>query len=315
MYFLYDHYSIEPLNNEISIFGLTIAYYAISIALGIFIAVFLGLKEGEKIGLKKDDILDGVLYTVPLAIVGARIYYIIFSWNDTNWTLLKMLGLDGNGLSGLAIHGGIIASAIFIYFYTKRKKMNIFKVGDITAVGFLVAQACGRWGNFFNQEAHGGVIGGVDETGAALLTLDEQRETLWYLPRFIKDQMFITRGGSTAPIDAYYHPTFLYESVWNLIGFALALYLRRTKKIDIGDILCGYFIWYGVGRFFIEMARTDALMMFDLIKVAQLISLIMIVVGVAGLILKRKFLKLPKYYEVLEEFITTEDSKEEPETI
>ncbi len=144
--------------------------------------------------------------------------------------------------------------------------------------------------------------------GQANLTLDQQRDALWFLPKFIKDQMFITRGGSTAPIDAYYHPTFLYESIWNLIGFVLVLYLRRTKKLDLGDILCGYFIWYGVGRFFIEMLRTDALMMFDIIKVAQLISIVMIGVGVAGLILKRKFLKLPKYHEVLEENIDSSES-------
>lgn len=260
----------------ISIGNLVIRFYALCILFGMILAVIISLRESKKLGINPDDIFNGGIIGIVLGVIGARIYYVIFAANEfsspAEWFAIW------NG--GLAIHGGIIVAFVFAIIWCKRKKINLLAVFDMVAVGLLIGQICGRWGNFFNQEAHGG------ETTRAFL------ESL-RLPTFIVNQMEI--GGT------YYHPTFLYESLWNLIALIVILIIRRTRTIRLGDITGIYLIWYGIGRFFIEGMRTDSLMIGS-IKQNQLISIILIVVGIAYLIFKYVKIK-PGYYKdyILEE--------------
>ncbi len=285
-----DHGSWDPLPNSIGPIGL----YGFFIMLGVLIALGLGLLEGPKIGIKRNDIIDGLLIILPLAILGTRLYYVIFF--DFGTVIRNPIRFfttsDGSfGFEGLAIHGGFIVAVVGTWIFTKRRNIDKFRALDLVAPGFIIAQASGRWGNFFNREAYGEVIGG------GTLDLDGQRaflsETL-RLPDFITNNMFI-RGN-------YHHPTFLYESVWNVIGFVIMIILRRTKIIRSGDLIAFYLIWYSIGRFFIEALRTDALFLWGTdIRIAQVISVVMIVIGAAFIVFNHTKLKRVHYHELLKE--------------
>jgi phosphatidylglycerol:prolipoprotein diacylglycerol transferase len=265
--------------------------------LGMIVAIILGIKEGKKLGISSEDILDGALIIVPLSILGARIWYVIFEWHIYNGNIFDMLDIrDG----GLAIHGAFITAVVATYLYTKKKGINFISTLDIVSPGFMIAQAFGRWGNFFNQEAHGGVIGGVT-SGVANLSLDEQRAFLsqtLHLPNFITNQMYLNGPDGLY----YYHPTFLYESTWNIIGFTIILFLRRMKFTRRGDMFAFYLIWYSVGRFFIEGMRTDSLYIGNTgLRTAQIISILMILGGVVFLAFTHKIWEQKHYYKVIEE--------------
>jgi len=287
-------------NRALTIFGRSIVFYSVFIMTGIAVALTIGLREAKRTGIKQDDLIDGFLWIVPVSILGARLWYVVFEWDSFFYgdffpSLLRAIGFSSGtldfssfGLSGLAIHGAFVTAVICAYFYTKKKKIDIFKVIDIIAVGFIVAQAFGRWGNFFNQEAHGGLVGGMTG-GVANLSLEEQFNYLRYtlhLPQFIVNNMYIIRGLhgiGVEPLTGYYHPTFFYESSLNLIGFALMLVLRRVKKIHFGELLSLYLIWYGSVRIFIETMRTDPLVFQFLgmtFKSAIVTSVIMIIGGI-----------------------------------
>jgi phosphatidylglycerol:prolipoprotein diacylglycerol transferase len=298
----------DPINPVfIELFGFSWQKYSLMIMIGLVTAIILGIKEGNKLGIKTDTILDGVLIIVPLSIIGTRLWYVLFEFQNLYLPVFQDDGfIDGliNVINirdgGLAIHGGFITAFVSAYFYTKKKGVNLFSAFDIMAPGFLIAQAFGRWGNFFNQEAHGGVIGGL-LNGDPILNWDDQRaflsETL-HLPNFITNQMFLNGDYGLN----YYHPTFLYESMWNVAGFVLMLVLRRTKFLRRGDLLPVYLIWYSIGRFFIEGMRTDSLYIGDTgLRTAQVISIIMILGGVALLTLTRTIWPQKRYAEVLEE--------------
>lgn len=301
----------DPIPNVFLDLGFITWYkYSVMIMSGIVIAVILGLREGKRIGISHDDIIDGVLIIVPLSIVGTRLWYVVFEWERYAWDFMKIINISDGGL---AIHGGFITAFVSAYFYAKWRKFSLFGTFDLMVPGFLIAQAMGRWGNFFNQEAHGGMIGGVDANGQPLLDIDAQRAVLsdtLHLPDFITNNMLMNEGeGFLVPaaegfdkLCAYYHPTFLYESVWNVIGFAITMVLRRTKLLRQGDLLAFYLIWYSVGRFFIEGMRTDSLYIGNTgLRTAQIISLLMIAGGLGFLILTRTIWKQKKYHEVLEE--------------
>lgn len=286
----------DPLRNSFDLGPLTIYFYSLAILTGVLVALYLAIKEGEKIGIKGDYILDGIIIILPLAILGARLYYVIFEWQRYAGDLGRIFNFREGGL---AIHGAFIVAVVAAYVYTRYRKLDFFKVLDLIAPGFLVAQAIGRWGNFFNQEAHGFVIGNTTN-GVANLTLDNQRAFLegLQIPNFIVDNMYL-QGPSGL---AYYHPTFLYESLWNLVGFGIMLILRRTKLIRSGDLVGVYLIWYSVGRFFIEGMRTDSLYFGNSeIRTAQVISLLMVLLGAVILVLNRTVFKRPNYSDVLTE--------------
>jgi phosphatidylglycerol:prolipoprotein diacylglycerol transferase len=250
--------------------------------------------------MKQDDLIDGFLWIVPIAILGARLWYVAFEWESFagggfGSTLLRILGFSSGtldfstfGLSGLAIHGAFFVAIVCAFIYTKIRKLDLFAILDVVAVGFIIAQVFGRWGNFFNQEAHGYIVGGMTN-GVANLTLQEQYAHLrhvLHLPEFIVNNMYIKQGLNgidVDPLTGFYHPTFFYESMFNLLGFSLMLVLRRVKKIQIGEMFALYLIWYGSVRIFIETMRTDPLT-FELFgitfKSAIVTSVLMITAGI-----------------------------------
>ncbi|HAX72221.1 MAG TPA: prolipoprotein diacylglyceryl transferase, partial [Firmicutes bacterium] len=210
-------------------------------------------------------------FGLPISIISARIYYVAFSWDYYSKNPQNIIKIwEG----GIAIHGAIIGAAIFGYIYCKRKKISPWLIMDIAGVSFIIAQAIGRWGNFMNQEAHGGAVPGA--------TLDAQREFLQslFIPDFIINNMYIN--------GTYYHPTFLYESVWNIIGFLIAMFvLRKLSKLLVGEIAAFYAIWYSIGRFVIEGMRTDSLMVTETLRIAQVISLVSIVAVLIVILIRR----------------------------
>lgn len=248
--------------------NITIYWYSIMILIGFLIASYLITKESKKFNIKKEIITDMLFYTIIIGILGARLYYVIFNLDYYSKNILDIFKVwEG----GLAIHGGIIAGAIFIIIYTKKKNLNTLKILDICVPGLLIGQALGRWGNFFNQEAHGPIT-----------PIDK----LKYLPKFIQKGMYIDGN--------YYMPTFLYESILCIIGLIIILIIRRKLKLKNGQITGFYLIWYGIIRFIIESFRTDSLML-SILKQAQIISIIMIIIGV---ILITKGNKNEKYSEI-----------------
>ena len=199
-----------------------------------------------------------IFYTIIFAFLGARLYYVLF---NLDYYLSNLSEIPAIWHGGLAIHGGIIGGTLTIIIYSlkhKKNKNDIIRYLDICAIGILIGQIIGRWGNFFNQEAHGG-----ETTREFLQSI--------HLPNFIINGMNI--GG------LYYHPTFLYESLLNLIGLIILLIIRKYKNIKTGMILSIYLMWYSVVRFFIESMRTDSLMLYSL-KMAQVISIIFFILGI-----------------------------------
>jgi len=251
-----------------NIFGFNVYYYSLCILLGVIVAYILITREGKKQGLPKEFISDLIFYTLIIGILGARVYYCVFNLDYYLANPSEILKIY-NG--GLAIHGGVIAGLIFVYFYTKKKNVSFIKILDIVAPAVIIAQSFGRWGNFFNQEAHGGIT-----------TYQNM-----HIPEFIINGMHIE--------GKYYYPTFFFESIWCLIGFIILMILRKNKNIKLGMQIGFYFIWYGIGRFFIESLRTDSLMFFNL-KIAQIVSLIGIIIGIIIVVTNRN----KKYYNEME---------------
>lgn len=246
---------------------LEIRWYAICILLGLILGVYLATKEAPRKKILQDDILDFILLAFPLSIIGARIYYVAFSWSEYKDNLLSVFAI-WNG--GIAIYGGLITGAIVLYFFTRHRFINTLDFLDVVAPSVMIAQAIGRWGNFFNQEAYGKAV-----------------DSLNYLPSFIRDQMYIE--------GAYRQPTFLFESLWNLLGFGLICVLRRRSRLlKQGEITAFYLIWYGFGRLLIEGLRTDSLMFLG-IRVSQWLSGILILVGISMVVVRRRKSSIPFY--------------------
>ncbi|MFD3156272.1 prolipoprotein diacylglyceryl transferase [Haloimpatiens sp. FM7330] len=244
----------------ISIFGIDIRWYGILIAIGIVVAIFIAGYSCKVKGISYDKMLDLVIICLPIGILGARLYYVIFNWSDYNGNIRQMLNIRGGGL---AIHGGVIASLCVAFIYTRIKKVSFMKYADAAVPSIILAQAIGRWGNFFNGEAHGGIV---------------SYEFIKHFPEFIQKGMYIN--------GTYYHPTFLYESVWNVIVFIILLNILKKCKVD-GMTLFAYIGLYSLGRFFIEGLRTDSLMLGPL-RMAQVVSLIGICMFLVFAIYKRK---------------------------
>lgn len=254
-----------------NIFGFNAYYYSLCILLGVIVAYILITREGKKQGLTKEFTSDLIFYTLIIGILGARVYYCVFNLDYYLANPSEILKIY-NG--GLAIHGGVIAGLIFVYFYTKKKNVSFIKILDIVAPAVIIAQSFGRWGNFFNQEAHGGIT-------------TYQNLKNMHIPEFIINGMHIE--------GKYYYPTFFFESIWCLIGFIILMIVRKNKNLRKGFQIGFYFIWYGIGRFFIEAFRTDSLMFFGL-KIAQIVSLVGIIIGIIIIVTNRN----KKYYNEME---------------
>jgi phosphatidylglycerol:prolipoprotein diacylglycerol transferase len=232
-----------------------IRWYSALILLGLTLASILSMKETKKKGMSNDLLLDVIFYTVIIGLLGARIYYVLFNL-DYYMSYPSEILQVWNG--GLAIHGGIIAGLIFLKWFTKKKKYNFLLLLDIFVVGLILAQAIGRWGNFFNGEAFGRIV-----------SLEFLKSL--HLPNFIIKGMYID--------GAYREPTFLYESILCFVGFIILLCLRRIKSLKTGCLTSFYLIWYGTIRLIIESLRSDSLML-GTIKIAQLVSIIAILSGI-----------------------------------
>lgn len=238
-----DRYAFE-------IFGFGIAWYGIIIASAMLIGTLILTKIAKRYGYEENDIIDLVLVVLPSAIVGARLYYVIFEWSYYSQHPNMILAVRQGGL---AIHGGVIGGLIGGYIICKIKKINFFEIADFFSIPLILGQAMGRWGNFINQEAHGGPT-----------------DLPWGI---MVDGVKV-------------HPTFLYESLWDLGVFFVLLFTFKKRKY-YGSHFLNYMILYSIGRFFIEGLRTDSLMIGPL-RTAQLISLIGIVIGLVGLFIMDK---------------------------
>lgn len=239
------HFTVDPV--AFTVFGHEIYWYGIIIATGFLLAVFFCLHICEEFGLRNDDVLDMLLFATPGAILGARLYYIIFYLDlfrnaDGSLNFAKMLRIhDG----GMAIYGSILAAVLVAYLVMRHKKIPFLAMADVGAFGLLIGQSIGRWGNFVNMEAFGGAT-----------------NLLW--------RMGVTEAGKYLEV----HPTFLYESLWNALGFCLLLFLfrRGLRKFD-GMLFFTYIAWYGIGRGMIEGLRTDSLYLFETgIRVSQMLG-------------------------------------------
>lgn len=219
---------------------LTIHLYGVIIAAGLMLAVLYACRRSREFGIKEDDVIDGVLWVTPFAIICARLYYCLFSWDSYADDPISILYI-WNG--GLAIYGGVIGAAIGVIVFCKIKKIKIPALLDLVALGFLIGQAMGRWGNFFNREAFG-----------------------------CRTDSFFRMGllNSITGTVGYFHPTFLYESVWNVLGFVMLHFASKHRQYD-GQIALGYAAWYGLGRTFIEGLRTDSLYL-GVFRVSQLLA-------------------------------------------
>ncbi len=258
---------INPIAFKLGPFA--IHWYAICIMTGLILAVYLTSKEAPRKKLTSDDIIDFILIAFPLAIIGARLYYVIFQWSYYSQRPSEIFAI-WNG--GIAIYGGLLTGALILFIYTYYKVINPIDLLDISVPGVLIAQSIGRWGNFINQEAYGKAVSHLD-----------------FLPDFIRKQMYINGH--------YRIPTFLYESIWNLIGFIIIMILRRKPKfLKEGEITSFYLIWYGIGRFFIEGMRTDSLMFYG-IRVSQVLSVVLVIIGVIIIISRRQNKNIPYYQE------------------
>ncbi|MEK6265049.1 MAG: prolipoprotein diacylglyceryl transferase [Clostridium sp.] len=228
-----------------NIFGLSVAWYGIFIATGMMVGILLAQFTAKLKNVNYDELLNITLISFPIAIIGARAYYVAFEFNQYKDDLIQVFNIRQGGL---AIHGGVILGMIAALLYTRYKKESLLKFADVAAPSIIIGQAIGRWGNFFNSEAHGGPV---------------TQGFISKFPEFIQKGMLID--------GVYYHPTFLYESIWNVIVCLILIYLL-TKTFKKGTVFFSYIGLYSIGRFFIEGLRTDSLM-FAGLRVAQLISL------------------------------------------
>ncbi len=236
---------------SISIGSFSIHYYGILISIGLLLAVIYAWSRCKQFGIKEDDLTDGILWIVPFAILCARLYYCVFKWADYAKDPISILYI---WKGGLAIYGGVIGAAVGIVIHCAIKKIKIPALLDLVALGFLIGQCIGRWGNFFNREAFGA------ETES-----------------FFRMGLFNTGTNAWE----YHHPTFLYESVWNLAGFVLLHFLSKKRKYD-GQIALGYIAWYGLGRAMIEGLRTDSLYL-GVFRISQVLAAVSCFVAVVVL--------------------------------
>lgn len=252
------------MNSVLFDFGfIQIKWYSFFILVAIITAYYIIYKELKKKDIKEDEFTNIIFYGILTGILGARIYYVLFNLEYYLTSPIEIIKM-WNG--GLAIHGGLIASLTFLIIYTKKKSINLLLILDTIVIGLIVAQAIGRWGNFFNQEAYGRIV-----SKSFLESI--------YIPNFVIKGMYID--------GAYREPTFLYESVLSIVGFIILLLLRKAKGLKTGTLTSIYLIWYGLSRLIIESFRADSLML-GTIKIAQLISIIGIISGIILLIISIK---------------------------
>ncbi len=249
-----------------NIFGLAVRWYGILIATGMLIGILIAKYSSKLRNIDYEEVLNTVLISLPIAVIGARLYYVIFELGYYSAHPAQIIDIRQGGL---AIHGGLIAGLTTAFIYTRRKNLNFFRFADAAVPSIILGQALGRWGNFFNGEAHGGPV------SASFIS---------HFPEFIQKGMLI--GGT------YYQPTFLYESIWDIcVFFTLLILIKKTKQAGI--VFFSYLGLYSIGRFFIEGLRTDSLMLGP-IRIAQLMSVLGILAWIIALVFYYKKAKALK---------------------
>lgn len=302
---------LDPI--AISIGPLEVRWYGLLIGLGALAGLLLAMWRGKRFGLSSDFFIDILLIGFPSAIIGARAYYVAFTWDEYKDNWLDVFAI-WNG--GIAIYGALIGAVIGVFILLRVKGYSFWRIADICAPSLLVGQAVGRWGNFVNQEAFGGP---VEETFL--------RNTL-HLPDFIVNQMNVQ--------GVFHHPTFLYESIWNFVGVLLLIGITQLPKLRNGELFMGYLIWYSIGRFFIEGLRTDSLAYqgsewvqsivhvlwspmaavfeagaldpaYGNVRISQLLAILLVIIGIAFIVIRRIVVKNPVYYK--DPIVSTRKSK------
>lgn len=264
---------LESVGKSINVFGFEIAYYGIIIGLAILTGIIIVEWEARLTGQNKEDYTDFAFYAIIFSIIGARLYYVIFSWDSYKGDLLKIINIRQGGL---AIYGGIIAAAATMYVFTKKRRLNFLQMADTACIGLVTGQIIGRWGNFFNREAFGGY---TDCLFAMRLPIADVRGN------DISNEILRHMAGENY---IQVHPTFLYESLWNL-GLLICILLYKKYKRFNGEAFLIYVLGYGAGRLWIEGLRTDQLLIPNTsIPVSQLLSGIMVITAAVLIIVKRK---------------------------
>ncbi|NMB33058.1 MAG: prolipoprotein diacylglyceryl transferase [Clostridium sp.] len=254
-------------NVALRIFGIPIYWYGIIISTGFLLAILLGLKNCKKFGIKSEDVIDLVLWAAPMAIVGARLYYVIFQWDEFSGDIMSIINIR---TGGLAIYGGLIGAVIGAVIFTRVRKINFFLIADLAAPYFVMAQAIGRWGNFVNQEAFG--------TNTSLP---------WGMhSKAVQDYLTWLGDSSVDPLMPV-HPTFLYESIWNFAVFSFLIWHRKRYKVP-GELFFLYTALYGIGRAWIEGLRTDSLYIGGIIRASQLLAIVSAIVFALVIFIRRK---------------------------
>lgn len=277
------HITINNLPKSFSLFGLEIAFYGLIIAFGIIMGILISCREAKITGQNPNDYIDFAIYAVIFSIIGARLYYVIFSWDYYKNNPAEIINIR-NG--GMAIYGAVIAACITCFIYTRIKKMSFLKIADTGVLGLLLGQIIGRWGNFFNREAFGQVTSNHNPLAMRIYFDD------WFsraqVPDAVADGMKKITGKSLWELKyIQVQPTFLYESLWNLMVLTLILIFRKKKKFD-GEVFLWYLMGYGLGRAIIEGFRTDQLIMpFTGWPVSQALSVMLCVVATAIWVIKR----------------------------
>ncbi|MBE6183926.1 prolipoprotein diacylglyceryl transferase [Heyndrickxia ginsengihumi] len=256
--------NIKPLNPiAFHLGGLEVHWYGIIIGCGIILGLYIAMHEAAKRGVDQNIIADLLIWAIPISIICARIYYVLFEWGYYSQHPNEIIKI-WNG--GIAIHGALIGAVVTAIIFTRKKGVSFWKVADIVAPSIILGQGIGRWGNFMNQEAHGREV-------------SRQFLEHLHLPDFIINQMYID--------GTYYQPTFLYESLWDILGFVILILLRRAS-LHRGEIFLSYLIWYSIGRFFVEGLRTDSLMLTSHLRIAQVVSIVLIIIGLFLWVYRRK---------------------------
>lgn len=267
---------LPNVGKTISVFGFDIAYYGITIAIAMIVGISIALHEAKRTGQNQDTYLDLLMLTMLTSVVGARIYYVIFSWGNYKDNLGEILNIR-NG--GLAIYGGIIAGAITVFIYSKITKMKFLQIADTVCMGLSAGQIIGRWGNFFNREAFGEYTNNLlaMQLPVSAVRKNEITSAMW--------NHVVTIGGVEY---IQVHPTFLYEGLWSFMVLLFLFWFRKRKKFE-GELFFCYLAGYGAGRFWIESLRTDQLLLPGIhVPVSQMLSAVLVVVSLSVIICKRR---------------------------